>query len=96
MGLSQLQLNHEQYLHLHQMIYRTNFDEKMANPTTESEIKGKFIALIAIDTPVTDEALQMQVEKMQELIKRVIHLMNIISLNLQFIMKLLIKQNLKL
>ena len=48
---------------LHQMIYRTNFDEKMANPTTESEIKGKFIALIAIDTPVTDEALQMQVEK---------------------------------
>ena len=48
---------------LHAMTYRSEFNEKMANPTTQSEIKGKFIALIAIDTPITDEAGQIQVEK---------------------------------
>ena len=48
---------------LHSMTYRTDFNEKMANPKTDSEIKGKFLALIAIDTPIMDEQSQMQVEK---------------------------------
>ena len=48
---------------LHAMLYRTDFNEKMANPTTESQVKGKFIALIAVDTPVMDETMKLQVEK---------------------------------
>lgn len=48
---------------LHSMLYREDFNEKMANPATTSEIKGKFLALMAVDTPILAEDMQMQIEK---------------------------------
>ncbi len=48
---------------LHSMVYRKDFDESMNNPTTKSECKGKFLADVAIDTPITTEDQQKMFEQ---------------------------------
>lgn len=48
---------------LQSMVYRKDFDESMNNPTTKSECKGRFIADVAIDTPITTEEGQKKFEQ---------------------------------
>lgn len=55
---------------LHYMVYRKDFNEDMINPSTKSELKGKFLADVAIDTPILSEDNQMKFEQEQDSYKK--------------------------
>lgn len=57
-------------LDLHSMVYRKDFNEDMNNPSTTSELKGRFLADVAVDTPILSEDGQTKFEKENDAYKK--------------------------
>lgn len=55
---------------LHSLVYRKDFNEDMSTAATRSEIRGRFIADVAIDTPILSEETQMKYEQDQGAYKK--------------------------
>lgn len=52
-------------LDLHSIQYRKEFNESMVNSSSKSELKGKFLADVAVDTPILSEDNQKKFEEFE-------------------------------
>lgn len=53
-------------LDLHYLSYRKEFDESILKASSKSDLKGRFLADVAIDTPILSEDQQIKFEKNEE------------------------------